>query len=159
VDALRGIAALAVVLYHFLDRHEETIGHIGEPLIWAPWGAHGVQLFFVISGFVIFLTLDRTRSSMDFIVSRVARLYPAYWAAMLFTLSVVLLLGLPYYRPQSLWQILINVSMWHSLFGVPHVEGAYWTLYVEVCFYVVMLALFATDQLRRIELWLLGALA
>jgi peptidoglycan/LPS O-acetylase OafA/YrhL len=158
VDALRGLAALSVMFFHYLDRHEDVIGHATEPLIWFPWGFHGVQLFFVISGFVIFMTLERTRSAMDFIVSRFARLYPAYWAAMYFTLAAILLSGVPHHEPKSLTQVLLNLTMWQSLFGVPHVEGAYWTLYVELWFYVSMLALFVTGRLRQIELWLLVAL-
>jgi peptidoglycan/LPS O-acetylase OafA/YrhL len=124
-----------------------------------PWGARGVQLFFIISGFVIFMTLERTRSAMDFVVSRFARLYPAYWAAMYFTIAVVLISPVANYEPESLTQVLANITMWHSLFRIPHVDGAYWTLYVELWFYVSMLVLFVTGRLRQIELWLLVALA
>lgn len=158
VDALRGLAAFAVVFYHYLDRHEETLGHAGDPLFWAPWAGYGVQLFFVISGFVIFMTLDRTQRPLDFVVSRFARLYPVYWAALLITVGVVLLTDIDYFRP-TLREVLVNLTMWQALLMVRDVEGAYWTLYVELCFYAVMLALFAARQLRHIEAWALAGLA
>lgn len=157
LDSLRGLAALAVVLYHYLDRHHETLGHAGEPLFWMAWGQQGVQLFFIISGFVIFMTLERTRTALDFVVSRFARLYPAYWAALALTVVAVVLSGIPDYRPNAP-QVAVNLTMWQSLFLVKDVEGAYWTLYVELWFYAVMLALFTSGQLRHIERWAVAAL-
>src|SRR5258706_3339002 len=50
-------------------------------------GFYAVQLFFIISGFVISLTLEKSNSWRDFAFSRLSRLYPAYWAAV--TLMVV----------------------------------------------------------------------
>ncbi|MEO6102106.1 MAG: acyltransferase family protein [Pseudoxanthomonas sp.] len=47
-----------------------------------PAGNYGVNLFFHISGFVIFMTLERSRNAMDFMVSRCSRLYPAYWTGL-----------------------------------------------------------------------------
>ena len=70
VDALRGIAAVAVVLFHFTTRYDQLFIH-REPLGFSvPWGHLGVNLFFMISGFVIFMTLDKTRRPADFVVSR-----------------------------------------------------------------------------------------
>lgn len=158
LDSLRGLAALVVVLYHYIDRYAETIGHVTEPLFWIPWGDNGVQLFFIISGFVIFMTLNRTRRPLDFVVSRFARLYPAYWAALVLTVAVVILAPTEEFEPTA-FEVVVNTTMWQSLFLVRDVEGAYWTLYVELCFYVVMLALFAMGQLKRIERWLAVAFA
>ena len=63
LDALRGLAALGVVLFHYLPYYHEMYGH-GFAL-W-PWlnhglsfGRYGVHLFFILSGFVIFMTLER----------------------------------------------------------------------------------------------------
>jgi peptidoglycan/LPS O-acetylase OafA/YrhL len=53
-----------------------------------PWGYLGVNLFFVISGFVIFMTLDRTLVPLDFVISRTSRLFPAYWAAIIITMVI-----------------------------------------------------------------------
>ena len=78
LDALRGIAALMVVLFHFtMDRPEMYYGF--------KYGVTGVDFFFIISGFVIFLTLSSTKNWKDFVVSRFSRLYPTYWTVVTFT--------------------------------------------------------------------------
>ena len=97
LDALRGIAAMAVVAYHYTTHYANQIGHMTPLRFGFPAGNYGVHLFFLISGFVIFMTLERTRNAMDFVVSRFSRLYPAYWAAMLVTGVVVYLMISPYY--------------------------------------------------------------
>ena len=63
LDALRGIAALMVVLFHFtMDRPEMNLGF--------KYGVTGVDFFFIISGFVIFLTLSNTKNWKDFVQKR-----------------------------------------------------------------------------------------
>jgi peptidoglycan/LPS O-acetylase OafA/YrhL len=155
LDALRGIAALSVVIFHFTTRFDIEHGHTGPLIGYWPVGHYGVQLFFGISGFVIFMTLDRTSRAMDFIVSRFSRLYPAYWAAILLTTAAVMLLGATDYR-QPLPVILANLTMVHGLFFIPSVDGVYWTLLVELCFYGWMLVAYLAGWLKRIE-WVLLA--
>ena len=74
LDSLRGIAAMAVVLFHYTTRFTELYGHTAPPVFSVPLGHLGVNLFFMISGFVIFMTLERTLTSRDFIISRFSRL-------------------------------------------------------------------------------------
>ncbi|MGG5890179.1 acyltransferase family protein [Falsiroseomonas sp. HC035] len=160
LDALRGIAALAVVLTHYLDRYDELHGHVTDPLFYLPWGDRGVQLFFVISGFVIFMTLQRARHPMDFIVSRFSRLYPGYWAAIIVTTLTVHALDVAYYQ-RPMQDVVLNFTMLQKLSFIPadDIEGAYWTLYVELWFYAGMLALFTLGLLRHIEAFLLLGLS
>ena len=155
LDALRGLAALAVVLFHFTTRYDVAIGHADPMLVTVPWGHFGVQFFFGISGFVIFMTLKRTSHPMDFVVSRFSRLYPAYWAAIAVTTAVVWIGPLDQLRIPAA-AVLINFSMLQGLFGVPSVDGAYWTLLVELSFYAVMFSLYRLRMLGRIE-WVLVA--
>ena len=159
VDALRGIAALAVVAYHYTTRYLELYATGPRPSFSAPHGHLGVNLFFIISGFVIFMTLARTRQPMDFIVSRLSRLFPAYWAAVLLTFAVTSTWGLPG-KEVTVTQALANLTMIHNLFKVPHVDGVYWTLEVELLFYAGMLLLFIRRSLNRVHmaLWVLLAL-
>ena len=104
LDALRGIAAVAVLGYHFTTRYQEQIGHVGGMPADLSVGRYGVHLFFLISGFVIFMTLERTRTVADFAVSRFSRLFPGYWAALSLTSLVVLVAGLPMQRlPMPAW--------------------------------------------------------
>src|SRR3954454_2537178 len=85
LDVLRGLAALAVVLFHYLTRYDQIYTPRGDVPFGFPFGTSGVELFFVISGFVIFMTLARCASASDFLISRFSRLYPTYWAAVLLT--------------------------------------------------------------------------
>src|SRR5690349_17773865 len=80
VDLLRIFAAVSVVLYHYLFAgYYKVVSPLGfeAPGLVARYGYLGVDLFFLISGFVVLLSAwDRTPRS--FLVSRVVRLYPAY---------------------------------------------------------------------------------
>ncbi|HEX8580164.1 MAG TPA: acyltransferase [Allosphingosinicella sp.] len=150
LDALRGLAALAVVLFHFTTRYQAVYGHRTEPWLNVPWGHYGVQLFFGISGFVIFMTLDRTRSLSDFAVSRASRLFPAYWTAILITTLVVTFAGMKEFVRTPL-EIAINTTMLQTFVNVRPVDGVYWTLSVELAFYCIMAALWKLRLLPRIE--------
>jgi peptidoglycan/LPS O-acetylase OafA/YrhL len=160
LDALRGLAALAVVAFHYTTRFDELFGH-APGLSWrAPWGAAGVELFFILSGFVIFMTLDRTKSALDFVIGRFARLYPAYWTALAVTLAVVTCANLPGQQVAP-WEAWLNVTMLQGLFRARHVDGTYWSLQAELLFYAAMLAMHRVGALRHLHatlaLWLAAA--
>ena len=155
LDALRGLAALSVVLFHYTTRYDNVFGHSSAPLFEAAWGHYGVQLFFGISGFVIFMTLDRTRSLTDFAISRASRLYPAYWVAIVLTTAVIWLTDLQGFS-RSGAEIAFNLTMLQNFVGVAPVDGVYWTLSVELAFYFAMAALWRLGLLVRIELVLLA---
>lgn len=158
LDALRGIAALAVVIYHFTTRFNELYGFEQAPLFSLPGGSYGVHLFFVISGFVIFMTLEKCKHPMDFVVSRFARLYPVFWLAVIITFSVVSVFGLPG-REVTFVQMLANLTMLNGFVGIPDVDAVYWTLRWELVFYFIMFALFLCKSLKFIVPLALGALA
>src|SRR5689334_5092656 len=83
LDALRGIAVLGVMFFHYTTLYMSAYDPT-PTLFDFCFGQHGIHLFFIISGFVIYMTLEKS-SPMDFIVSRFSRLYPAYWAGILLT--------------------------------------------------------------------------
>jgi len=148
VDGLRAIAALGVVAYHYTSRYQEAFpGAAALPGAFR-WGHLGVNLFFAISGFVIFMTLERSRSALEFLGSRIARLYPAYWGAIAVTTVGLALLPLPLPTPDAL-QLLANLSMLQRFFEIPDVDGVYWSLQIELIFYAWMLALWRLGALRR----------
>lgn len=157
IDALRGIAALLVVLFHYTTRFDQLFGHAEAPIFTTPWGHYGVNLFFLISGFVIYMTLERTRSVSDFVVSRFSRLYPAFWAAVPLTWVVVFFLGLPG-KEVSIQDMVLNLLMFHGLFRVPHVDSVYWTLEVELLFYALVLLAFRFGWMKKIHLAIFGLL-
>ena len=157
LDALRGLAALAVVLFHYTTRYEQLFGY-AEPLdVGVSWGHYGVDLFFMLSGFVILMTLERTADAWRFAWGRFSRLYPAYWASAALTFTVVSLCRLPG-QEISLSEALWNLTMMQSLLGAPHIDGAYWSLQAELIFYANVLLLFHLGAFRRttltVAIWL-----
>lgn len=136
LDGLRGLAAIAVVFFHYTTNFQEKYGHSSAPSFSFGYGHYGVELFFMISGFVIFLTLDRVGSTSNFAFARFSRLYPAYWVAVLVTWGLVGALGLPG-REVSFAAAAVNLTMVHNVFGVPHVDRVYWTLQAELGFYLL----------------------
>lgn len=160
LDALRGLAALGVVLFHYLPYYNQLYTHqfsLPAGLDGAlQFGRYGVHLFFILSGFVIFMTLERTRSAGWFALARAFRLLPALWAGIILTSVSVHVLGPPD-RAVSLSDALLNTVLLHEYLGLPHVDGAYWSLVVEVTFYAWIGSLFyGLKQWRhlRIALWL-----
>ncbi len=146
LDGFRLVAALMVVGYHYIGYG----GGGSERSAWgrppstvfphsvhatAAYGFLGVQLFFLISGFVISMSCW-DRSLREFAVSRVSRLYPAYWLAVLAT-TLVLLISPAVRSPQSLRGVLANLTMFQGGMGLEHVDGVYWTLWVELRFYLL----------------------
>lgn len=153
LDALRGLAAFAVVLYHYTVRYDLKVGHLSAPLLRVPFGHYGVELFFLLSGFVIFMTLERTQRGLDFVVSRFSRLYPGYWVGAGVTLAAISLFGAPYesYGVTS-GDIVANATMLQRYVpGAHNIDGAYWTLGVELTFYGLIFGLFLMGGLARIR--------
>ena len=155
LDALRGLAALAVVAFHYTSHYQREVGHLQPPAFGFDAGNYGVHLFFLISGFVIFMTLDRTRTAADFAVSRFSRLFPAYWAAMAITAAVIYILGMPEQRIPAR-DLVANLTMVQDLFGFQQLDGSYWTLQIELFFYAQMLGWYALGLLPRIHWIVLG---
>jgi peptidoglycan/LPS O-acetylase OafA/YrhL len=158
LDALRGLAAVMVVLFHYTWHGADVLPELKMVPYGVAWGGYGVALFFAISGFVILMTLERTQNAADFLVSRFARLFPAYWFAVVFTSLGLIMLGATklLLSPKN---VLINLSMLQGFFYVPAVDGVYWSLTAELAFYACMLALWRIGWLRRIESVLLGWIA
>lgn len=158
LDALRGIAALLVVAFHYTTRYQAVYGHPTSLWFDIPWGHLGVDLFFIISGFVIFLTLKRTADPRDFVVSRFSRLFPGYWFALVCTYAIVSYFSLPG-REVGMRDAVVNFSMIQYWLKIPHVDSVYWTLSLELSFYAMMLVFYRLRLLNRVEaLALMGLL-
>ncbi len=154
LDYLRGLAALSVVFYHLTLWYDFEMLDITTGKFYFSYGNMGVQLFFMISGFVIFMSLRNTGKPSDFIISRFSRLYPAYWAAIFFSLLFVSVFENPLnFDDVSLKRLLINLTMLQHVFRVKDIDGAYWTLYIEIIFYFLMFILYLLKQLKKIEWW------
>lgn len=142
LDALRGIAALLVVFTHL---YLPVVGHVWVFDYLIDPGKLGVLWFFMISGVVIPYSLKPgPDGAQRFLVSRFMRLYPAYWVSLLLFVVVLTLTGAPL---PSLAQIAANVTMVQAALGFDDVIGLYWTLFIELVFYGLCLALFISGKL------------
>ncbi|MEI6193986.1 MAG: acyltransferase [Verrucomicrobiota bacterium] len=159
LDGLRGIAAMSVLAFHYLTKYDLSWGHAVGFWPRFPWGHYGVQLFFIISGFVISMTLSKTVTIIDFLANRFCRLYPVYWVAVTVTFSCLLFFPIkpaPYFI-----EYLLNLTMLNNVINpfLPHglqiasVDGVYWTLQIELFFYALFLIPFYFGQLKTIEWW------
>lgn len=150
LDALRLIAAVAVVFYH-LTYSNSTSTQLFPSLNWfTRYGYLGVDLFFVISGFVI-LWSAQGRTLWQFTVSRVARLYPLFWLALAMSAWVV--------PDVTLTRLAANATMVAGYLGQNYIDGVYWTLQVELKFYFLIGLLLALRQGKHFEVWISAWLA
>jgi peptidoglycan/LPS O-acetylase OafA/YrhL len=145
------MAALAVVLYHYTFGYTQVVGkHMPGLDLIATDGHFGVNLFFIISGFVIFMTLERSAKATDFSVSRFARLWPPYLACAGLTSLVIVVLD---FNPHHLTvgDALLNVLMLNKVIGNVSIDLSYWTLTYEVLFYAGAAIIFFGLKIKRIE--------
>jgi len=138
LDYGRFFAALSVVAFHYFfnginNGKITSITHIPELVSIAKYGYLGVEFFFIISGYVIFFSANN-KTAGQFLASRAVRLYPAFWVAVLFTSIAAQFWGGPQ-MDVSLKQFFFNLTMFPGTFGMPYVDGVYWTLHYEWKFY------------------------
>lgn len=139
-DFVRFTAAFMVMVFHlFLQSWFNPSGEIartsGSPFefSWAPpvawFGWVGVQIFFVLSGFVIAMSVRGV--AMDFFRRRFLRVYPAAWVCLIISLAITYLaLG---YEPSLTERTIKSALLWPK---GPYISGVYWTLPVELAFYL-----------------------
>ncbi|MEU8432753.1 acyltransferase [Streptomyces sp. NPDC029216] len=157
LDGMRLVAALMVVAFHWtgVNRYPTVWGGTPEKLMpglqrFSQYGFLGVQLFFLISGFVICMSCWG-RTPRQYFTSRVVRLFPAYWVAILLTGLVVNYAATT--RPQrshlSMTDFLSNMTMLQQPLGVSEVDPVYWTLWVELRFYLIFAVVVALGLTYR----------
>nr|WP_240929668.1 acyltransferase [Streptomyces coryli] len=161
LDGLRLLAALMVCLYHYTGRDgpvadawggspRDVFPHLTQI---GQYGSLGVQIFFVISGFVICMS-SWGRSVGDLFRSRVVRLYPAYWAALFLTVGAAVLLPVDGHIPRYA-DFLVNLTMLQMPTDTPRVLGVCWTLWAELRFYLLfaVFVLWKGTTKRRVTLF------
>jgi peptidoglycan/LPS O-acetylase OafA/YrhL len=160
LDSIRGLTALAVVLFHYSTMYQVAFKHVKEPYyLDFKYGHLGVQLFFMISGFVIYMTLTKCKGTKDYIIKRSIRLYPAYIFAVILTFTIVNVYGRMEEIKPPFVHGLINLTMFQEFVpGIRLVDGSYWTLRVELTFYILMFFILLLGLTKKIEilsiLWL-----
>lgn len=144
IDGLRGVAALMVVCCHLFGAGVSA--RIPRLFILVDSGRYGVPVFFVISGFVICYSLRNTpitwSTSGRFILRRSLRLDPPYWSV----IGATFLLG---FAPLTFDRLGSHLVYCQAVSGFMHYWGVFWTLCIEVQFYLLFLLLrFASDRFR-----------
>ncbi len=147
LDGLRGTAIILVILFHaysdtwdvFLPYHDQY-----HDFFIFKYGNYGVQLFFLISGFVISMSLEKCNSFGNFMFRRWLRLFPAMLIVSLIILITAPLLSA---RPMGMPNVgdlipgltFVEPEAFQSIFNNHQklIEGSFWTLFVEVKFYIV----------------------
>ncbi|OAI04486.1 acyltransferase family protein [Methylomonas methanica] len=134
LQAIRAFAALAVMLFHGTEMLSERLGYLFVSNVFVA-GFSGVDIFFVLSGFIIFYTSSSGIDFYRFIQKRFIRIYPIYW------LVTMLLVGWFFASPSpeqsykgDLRVILGSLSLFPQK---QYVMGVAWTLTYEVIFYLV----------------------
>ncbi|MCW9586513.1 acyltransferase [Klebsiella pasteurii] len=130
IDTLRFIAAGIVCLAHAIpvaNLHfivpEFTLGRVG------------VVIFFMISGYLIPVSLNAKNGGLlGFWISRFFRLYPMYWVSIALAIFIL--------NKKNLIDIAFNITMFQALFGVKDMIGVYWTLIIEMLFYIYCSVMF-----------------
>jgi peptidoglycan/LPS O-acetylase OafA/YrhL len=166
IDLLRIAAALAVMLYHYAFRGAANGGftsfQLPDLIPVAQYGYLGVELFFVISGFVITMSSEG-QTVFGFARARFLRIYPTFVIAMTITsLTACAVGGARFHVPFLGW--LANLTPFAPIFGRPFVDGVYWSLALEIVFYAwvvlfISLGWFETRRLAIIAAWLCLSLA
>lgn len=176
LDGVRAIAIIWVAIYHYCNfwapsGKGDSLLPYGDALFWIPLagaGGLGVSLFFMVSGFVILMTLQRTESIRNFAIRRSARIFPTLMLCGILTFAVSHAIG-----PERL-QVGLG-EFFFSLFSLPpeHIgklfgytdwqwlDGAYWSLWVELRFYATIGVMYFIFRKSWLTVWfsfqLLGA--
>lgn len=147
IDGLRAVAALLVIYQHGIEHWAVAAGHqglIGAHLAWLlgylDVGKVGVVVFFAVSGFVVPSSFRGEHPRSQFVISRLFRLFPAYW-------TTVLLATLVLQPPVA--QAWAQLGMAPAFFGHSDLLGVFWTLRVEWVFYGGCLLLFTLGALQK----------
>lgn len=154
LDVFRALAICGVLVYHYLARFappvyvRDVYGYRHHYPQWLDVGALGVQFFFIISGFVIFMTLEKCRDPFDFWLRRFSRIYPAFVVATFLTFALVNAIGPADFHSTWLDAFVGLTFLAKDIPGTVFVEPAYWSLAVEVKFYLLVGLIYAVARGR-----------
>ncbi len=158
IDSLRGMSAALVIVGHCISKIVEPNTLLSASSVemsifrfintFLDFGKIGVVVFFCVSGYLIpnSLRSDRSQPIRKFVISRIFRLYPAYWVSIPF--AIVALYHLTG-TPLSAVTIVANFTMLQQFVGMKNIQGLYWTLQIEIIFYAICVGLFYLGLIHK----------
>ncbi len=148
LDALRALAALNLVAFHFTHVYQAKFGFVTPLGFEWPFGAYGVEMFFILSGYVNSMSLLRRGKPVDFVAARLIRIVPIFLLAILANVAI---LTLPPHAPAGVsWgQWIANLTLMPRVFGYECIDPVMWTLQIEMMFYAALVAMHRLGALRR----------
>ena len=140
LQLLRAFAAFNVVVYHIISA-AASYGYETNLISYLEdWGANGVDIFFVISGFVMLFTqLDNKKTVKDFLILRAIRIIPIYWL-LTFTIITIYIVAPSVFREMEVtteWALASLGFMSNAIVGKSPIVYLGWTLEWEMLFYLV----------------------
>lgn len=163
IDILRFIAASMVVFFH-LNEPIPYIHNFYRSIV--KFGHLGVPVFFVISGYCILLSLNASKNSLDFILRRFFRIFPAYWLSLIIVIIAAVFQKV-YLGDNSVNNIPTNATEYlktiflftHPFGDTPTINWVYWSLTCELFFYFVVALCFSINKRLFLVLTMVTALS
>ena len=147
LDALRALAAINLVLFHYTHVYAVKFGYSSPLGFEWPFGAYGVEMFFILSGFVNSMSLLRRGKPVDFVAARMIRIIPIFLLVIIANLWILSLA--PMHETVSTPQFLANMTLMPRVLGYECVDPVMWTLQIEMMFYATLVILFKIGALKR----------
>lgn len=148
LDSLRALAAINLLLFHFTHVYSVKFGYTSPLGFEWPYGAYGVEMFFILSGFVNSMSLLRRGKPVDFVAARLIRILPIFLMVIVANLWIMRFAPLDQYSVTTA-QFAANLTLLPRIFGHECLDPVMWTLQVEMMFYFTLVALYRSGGLRR----------
>lgn len=170
LDGFRALAIFFVILFHFFSRfakpyYKEDLYPYASNYDYFRYGYLGVEFFFIISGFVIFFTLENTSNFSSFWKKRIIRLFPSMFFASIIIFTFFLIFDFTNFSfSQKILDFITSITfikptlinnLFDSFFGIQlklnYLNGSFWSLWVEIQFYLLASIVFFLNRLSFIR--------
>ena len=135
------------MLFHFTHVYSVKFGYSSPLGFTWPYGAYGVEMFFILSGFVNSMSLMRRGKPVDFVAARLIRIIPVFLLVIIANLWILRLA--PMNEIVSAPQFIANMTLIPRVLGFECVDPVMWTLQIEMMFYATLVILFKVGALKR----------
>lgn len=147
IQALRGIAVICIVTYHYACIYAQQIGgKIQYRYFDFGWLTYAVPMFFVLSAMFLYKKAREYNNPLKLIVYRLVRLFPAYWMGVCISFFVRRFLiqdGI------GIMDFVVNLTMIEEMLGVSSIDGVYWTMYYELMLLFILTGVIIVGMLIK----------